>query len=119
MTGVGGDRSDRMQALDRIRSLVAAVPWRATAYVAQHEYVMADWTRETEELVRLVTQEVRGEDGYSRMFRGAPFPTWHLDDHYYWMMPWVGDAREPLSWPPTGDKWPPVLNRARLPVLEG
>ena len=77
-----------MQALDRIRLLVAAVPWRATAYVAPHEYVMADWTRETEELVRLVMQEVRGQDGYSRMFRGAPFPTWHLDDHYYWMMPW-------------------------------
>lgn len=58
-----------MRALDRIRSLVAAVPWRATAYLAPHEYVMADWTRETEELVRLVMQEVRGQDGYSRMFR--------------------------------------------------
>lgn len=111
MTGPGGDRSDR------IRLLVAAVSWRATVYVAPHEYVMADWTQKTEELVRLVMQEVRGQDGYSRMFRGAPFPTWHLDDHYYWMMPWVGEAQE-LSWPPTGDKWPPVLNRARLPVLE-
>ena len=30
-------------APDRIRLLVASVPWRAD-YVAPHEYVMADWT---------------------------------------------------------------------------
>jgi hypothetical protein len=104
--------------LDRIRLLVASVPWRATDYVAPHEYVMADWNDETEELVRLVMQEVRGRDGYLRVFRGVPFPTWHLDDHYYWMMPWVGEAPKPLRWPPPGDTWPPVLNRARLPVLQ-
>ncbi len=105
------------QAQDRIRLLVASVPWRTTDYVAPHEYVMADWTEETEELVRLVMQEVRGPDGYSRLFRRVPFPTWHLDDHYYWMMPWVAEAEEQLRWPPTDGKWPPVLNRARLPVL--
>ncbi len=76
-----------MPRRERIRSLVASVSWRATDYVAPHEYVMADWSNETEDLVRLVMQEVRGPDGYERMFRGVPFPTWHLDDHYYWMMP--------------------------------
>jgi hypothetical protein len=50
VTGVGGDRRDRMRALDRTRLLVAAVPWRATVYVAPHEYVVADRTKETEEL---------------------------------------------------------------------
>lgn len=81
-------------------------PWVATEYVAPHEYVVSDWSPWIEELIERVTQLIR-DRGYRRTFRGAPFPTIHLGDHYYWRMPRIVPRGTPGI----------VLNRALLPAL--
>ena len=53
-------------AQDRIRLLVASVPWRATDYVALHEYVMARLDRETELRGPPQRELVEGRRGLTR-----------------------------------------------------
>lgn len=66
---------------------IAAVPWRATVYIAPHEYVMAKWGPECGYVVGLIRGYIRthGED---RLFQGKK--GWRYFDYAgysYWMMP--------------------------------
>jgi hypothetical protein len=95
----------------RLRSELATAPWKATSYIAPHEYVMESWSPEVTDLVARVRSKIR-EEGYWRMFRGREYPTVHIGMHYYWTMqldyPEAVDGRRPGG--------PICLNRAELPV---
>ena len=92
---------------------LATAPWRATTYIAPHEYVMEHRSPEVAELVAGVRGRIRGE-GYWRLFRGRKYPTVHIGSYYYWTMqldyPDVVDGQRPGG--------PICLNRAKLPVSE-
>jgi hypothetical protein len=91
----------------RLEADLAQTPWKATTYVAPHEYVMEHWSAELADLIARVRALIK-EDGYSRTFRGREFPTVHIGEHYYWTMR--------LDYPEDGSAGPICLNRAKLPV---
>jgi hypothetical protein len=96
-----------------LRTAIARGPWKATTYVAPHEYVMEHWSPDCLELIAAIRKLIN-DHGYYREFRGKKFPTVHLDDHYYWQMP--GSERWPLQMEERGHWSPICLNRATLPV---
>jgi len=95
----------------RLEADLASAPWKATTYIAPHEYVMEHWSEEVADLVARVRRAIR-EEGYRRPFRGREYPTVHIGARYYWTMeldyPEVVDGRRPGG--------PICLNRAKLPV---
>jgi hypothetical protein len=92
---------------------LAAAPWRATTYIAPHEYLMEHWSSEVADVVARVRSKMKHE-GYQRLFRRRTYPTVHVGSHYYWTMqldyPEVIDGRRSGG--------PICPNRARLPVSE-
>jgi hypothetical protein len=97
----------------KLRAAIVSAPWKATTYVAPHEYIMEYWFRDCLGLIAAVRTLIN-EHGYYREFRGAKYPTVHLEDHYYWQMP--GSERWPLRMNDRGHWSPICLNRAKLPV---
>lgn len=109
-------RAPRPGAIDpELREAIARAPWKATTYVAPHEYVMEHWSPECRVLVAAVRTLIH-DHGYYREFRGKRFPTVHLDEHYYWQMP--GSECWPIAVQDRGHSSPICLNRAKLPVAE-
>ncbi len=96
---------------DGLEVKLAEAPWKATTYIAPHEYVMEDWSPEVADLVARVRRKIR-EEGYARLFLGRRYPTVHIGAHYYWTMqldyPEVVNGRRPGG--------PICLNRAKLPL---
>ena len=94
-----------------LKTAIARAPWKASTYVAPHEYVMEHWSRDCLELIAAVRRLIN-EHGYYREFRGTRFPSVHLEYHYYWLMP--GSERWPLRMEDRGHWSPICLNRATL-----
>jgi hypothetical protein len=53
---------------------LAAAPWRATTYIAPHEYLMEHWSSEVADVVARVRSKMKHE-GYQRLFRGRTYPS--------------------------------------------
>ena len=92
-----------LQAPGNLREMILRAPWKASKYVAPHEYVVDKWGSEMHRLVDEVEALVL-HHGYQRYFRGRHYASVNIDDHYYWVLPGVGDDTVR------------ILNRARLPV---